>query len=196
MNVKYWLGLGVLLLLQFSLSVSAGQGYQSEYAGQEHRKIKSLSADDINELTKGGGWGLAKVAELNGVPGPAHILEMADEIHLTVTQEKEIQKIFNGMKAEAMELGEKLIQLEMELNTHFANRTISQPLLEQSVHEIENVRAKLRIVHLSTHLKTPDILTNEQIVLYNELRGYSKDPCQSIPKGHNAEMWKRHNGCN
>jgi hypothetical protein len=31
--------------------------------------------------------------------------------------------------------------------------------------------------------------------LYNKLRGYSNDPCQNIPEGHNVEMWKKHNGC-
>ena len=57
-------------------------------------------------------------------------------------------------------------------------------------------RAQLRFVHLSTHLKTPDILTLEQIKLYNELRGYSADdPCTNIPAGHDPEMWKKHNNC-
>jgi Spy/CpxP family protein refolding chaperone len=131
----------------------------------------------------------------DGVPGPAHILEMKDEIHLTDEQKIEIQKIYNDMKVEAVNLGEQLIRLEMELNNNFANRTINQPILEKSVQEIEKVRANLRLVHLSTHLQTPNILTNEQIILYNKLRGYSKDPCQNTPEGHNAEMWKKHNGC-
>jgi len=193
--MKYWFSLGALFAVLFSLLASAEEAYQSKYVGQEHRKIKSLSPDDIDELKKGGGWGLAKAAELNGVPGPAHILEMADKIHLTDKQKKEIQKIYNDMKAEAVELGEQLIRLEMELNDNFAKRTINQELLEKSIQEIENVRANLRVVHLSTHLQTPNILTNEQIILYNNLRGYSKDPCQNIPEGHNAEMWKQHNGC-
>ena len=54
-----------------------GQGskesYRSPYAGQENRQIKSLSANDIQELKRGGGWGLAKAAELNGLPGPAQV---------------------------------------------------------------------------------------------------------------------------
>ena len=29
----------------------------SAYAGEESRQIKSLSADDITELRRGGGWG-------------------------------------------------------------------------------------------------------------------------------------------
>jgi len=193
--MKYWFTLGLLFLILFSLSAFAEESYKSKYVGQEHRKIKSLSPDDIKELKRGGGWGLAKAAELNGVPGPAHILEMAEKINLNVEQKRKIQNIYNDMKVEAVTLGEQLIRLEVELNIGFSNRTINQALLDKTVREIEKVRAKLRIVHLSTHLQTPNILTNEQIILYNKLRGYSKDPCQNIPEGHNAEMWKKHNGC-
>jgi Spy/CpxP family protein refolding chaperone len=120
---------------------------------------------------------------------------MAEKINLTGEQKRKIQKIYNDMKVAAVTLGKQLIRLEKELNNGFSNSTINQTLLEKSVREIEKVRAKLRLVHLSTHLQTPNILTNEQIILYNKLRGYSKDPCQNIPEGHNAEMWKKHNDC-
>lgn len=38
----------------------------SPYAGFEQRSIRSLSEADIEELRRGGGWGLALAAELNG----------------------------------------------------------------------------------------------------------------------------------
>lgn len=183
-----------LLIFLMPLSVFA-ETYASKYIGEEHRKIKSLSSNDIGELKKGGGWGLAKAAELNGVPGPAHILEMEDKIDLTDEQKSKIWEIYNDMQAEAIVLGNQLINLEMELNNDFSSRTINQERLEKSVEEIAKVRAKLRLVHLSTHLKTPNILTDRQINLYNQLRGYAKDPCKHIPEGHSAEMWKKHNGC-
>ena len=180
--MKYWFSVVISFVILFSSSTSAEEDYKSKYVGQEHRTIRSLSPDDIDELKKGGGWGLAKAAELNGVPGPAHVLEMKDEIHLTDEQNNEIQKIYNEMKSEAVNLGEQLIRLEMELNNNFTNRTIDQSILEKSVQKIEKVRANLRVVHLSTHLQTLNIRTNEQIILYNNLRGYSKDPCQNIPE--------------
>src|SRR5262249_1929289 len=46
------------------------------YAGQQSRSIKALSEDDIAALLKGAGIGLAKAAELNGYPGPAHVLAL------------------------------------------------------------------------------------------------------------------------
>lgn len=170
--------------------------YTSKYIGQEQRTIKSLSEEDIDELKSGAGWGLAKAAELNGVPGPAHLLEMKKEIKLTPEQEQQIQALYNEMKAKAIPLGEELIELEMQLNTHFAERTISDEILQDLLGKIAEVHKRLRYAHLLTHLKTPDILTSDQIAQYNKLRGYtSDDPCENIPKGHDPEMWKKHNNC-
>ncbi|MEN8141674.1 MAG: hypothetical protein ABFR97_10675 [Thermodesulfobacteriota bacterium] len=187
--------LTLLLFTLLPLPAIAAQDFHSKYAGQEQREIKSLSAADIKELRRGGGWGLAKAAELNGVPGPAHILQMADEIKLSKKQREAIEKIHREMEIAAIALGEELIGLEKKLNRDFSRGTVSQASLEKSVREIAKVRADLRIVHLSTHLQTPKILRAEQIKRYNDLRGYATDPCLNIPAGHDAEMWKRHNNC-
>ena len=66
----------------------------SSYAGQQQRSIKSLSDDDIVELQRGGGWGLAKAAELNGVPGPLHLLELKDKIPLSEDQIEQITALY------------------------------------------------------------------------------------------------------
>jgi len=89
-------------------ALAAGQEHaHSPYAGMETRDIKSLSEDDIEELRRGGGWGLALAAELNGVPGPAHLLELRDEIGLTSDQIAAIEAIFSEMQAEAQEAGRR-----------------------------------------------------------------------------------------
>lgn len=192
-------GLCILLLFTLLQALPLGaEKYSSQYVGEEQRKIKSLSADDIAQLKKGGGWGLAKAAELNGVPGPAHVLDMGDKIHLTGEQTAAIQKIFAAMHTAAMLLGEQLIQGEVALNNAFASNSVDQASLQTMVRNIERVRAELRIAHLSAHLQTAKILGQEQIALYNRLRGYSQseDPCQKVPAGHDAAMWKKHHGCN
>jgi len=57
-------------------------------------------------------------------------------------------------------------------------------------------RAELRFIHLSRHLETPPLLTADQIARYNDLRGYdAANPCAAVPEGHDAAMWRRHNGC-
>lgn len=196
MNTKIVILSLIFLLMPLSSFSVEEPSYKSKYAGEEKREIKTLSENDIEELKNGEGWGLAKAAELNGVPGPAHLLEMKKEIDLSSKQIKAIEDLYNKMKQEAIPLGLELIELEKELNDYFAARTITYEMLDVSLEKIAQVRKKLRYVHLSTHLKTPDILTPEQITLYNELRGYSSgDPCKNIPAGHDPEMWKRHNNC-
>lgn len=168
----------------------------SKYAGEENRAIKSLSLADINELRRGGGWGVAKAAELNGVPGPAHLLELKDKIPLSAEQAAAVTKLFKAMNAQARKQGEVLIGIETELEAHFRNRTITDELLRDHLHTIGQARTELRYIHLSTHLQTPKILTEQQIARYNALRGYGNDdPCANVPEGHNAEMWRKHNGC-
>ncbi len=63
------------------------------YAGFEAREIKGLSADDIAELRAGGGWGLALPAELDGRPGPAHLLELKGSLDLDPGQVAAIEAI-------------------------------------------------------------------------------------------------------
>ena len=167
----------------------------SKYAGEEQRQIKSLSDDDIKELRRGGGWGLAKAAELNGVPGPAHLLELSDQIPLDPSQVEAIEKLFKSMQMAAIEEGEKLIRLETELNASFAEGSINESDLRGLLDEISQSRGRLRYIHLSTHLSTPRLLSKDQIARYNQLRGYASDPCDSVPAGHNAAMWRKHNGC-
>jgi hypothetical protein len=166
----------------------------SPYAGQEERTIKSLSASDIAELRRGG-WGLAKPAELNGVPGPAHLLELKEQIPLTETQVADIQHLFHRMRQRAIEEGVRLIARERALDVAFRNKTITGESLKSLLGEIEQSRTALRLVHLETHLLAVPLLSNGQIVRYNQLRGYAEDPCQSVPTGHEAAMWKKHNGC-
>ena len=195
--MKFFLLTLPFLVFGFAAQASEGQhSHASKYVGQESRTIKSLSPDDIAELKRGGGWGLAKAAELNGVPGPAHLLEMKDEIALDDAQVSAITEIYEQMKAQAIEEGERLIILEQELESYFQNGTITDAILRSSLDEIAAARKKLRYVHLSTHLQTPEILSPAQIKKYNALRGYSDpDPCANIPEGHDAEMWRKHNGC-
>lgn len=196
MRVKiFYVVLLTLFISIIPIAVSS-QSQKSKYVGQETRDIKSLSDSDREELSKGQGWGLAKAAELNGVPGPAHVLELKQEISLDPEQITKIKRLYQDMKNQAIPLGIKFIELERVLNNHFADRSITDEILHESLEQIAQTQKQLRYVHLSMHLKTADLLTREQIDLYNKLRGYSSDdPCKNIPDGHDPEMWKKHNNC-
>ena len=117
-----------LSLFLWFFSVAGTQGGDtppSPYSGQESRAIKSLSQDDIAELRRGGGWGLAKVAELNGMPDPAHLLELKNEIPLSADQVPAITAIFGRMRADAIAEGERLITRERALEDAFRARTVT-----------------------------------------------------------------------
>lgn len=168
----------------------------SPYAGLEGRAIKSLSQADIDELRRGGGWGLALPAELNGVPGPAHLLELRDEIPLAPEQVAAIEAIFAAMQAEAIPAGERLIAAEAAIEGAFAAGDLDDARLRALIAEAEAARAALRVIHLQRHLDTPPLLTAPQIARYNVLRGYADDPCAAgPPAGHDPAMWRRHMGC-
>ncbi len=53
------------------------------YAGLQQRDIKALDEKQIADLKNGRGMGLALAAELNGYPGPMHVLELKDQLRLT-----------------------------------------------------------------------------------------------------------------
>lgn len=144
----------------------------SPYVGQQHRPIKSLSAKDMDELQKGGGWGLAKAAELNGVPGPAHLLELSDQIPLSSDQHAAITALYADMKENAIIAGNRLIEAEIALDTAFKSGDLTVEELEGLINTITQSLGRLRFVHLSTHLKTLEILSPDQIASYNSLRGY------------------------
>jgi hypothetical protein len=77
------------------------------------------------------------------------------------------------MKMKAEKLGQEIIHIEKVANEGFANRSITDEILEQLILKSGEIYGQLRYIHLSTHLKMMDILSLEQVDLYNQLRGYS-----------------------
>lgn len=188
--------LALSMSLPFSTLAQHSHGTQTPYAGMQNREIKSLSDNDINELKRGGGWGTALAAELNGMPGPAHLLELKDKIPLASDQVAKTQTLLDEMRKAAIPTGERLIEAEKALEAAFATGKVDESSLRRLLAVAESARSELRFIHLSQHYKTVQFLKPEQIKRYNILRGYAEDPCKNIPTGHNPEMYKRHMGCN
>lgn len=148
-----------------------GQG-RSHYAGFEARSVKALSEQQVADLRAGRGMGLALAAELNGYPGPMHVLELADPLNLTAEQRNRVEKAYLAMKAEAISLGEKLIAEETILDRRFKERTASPQALAELTTRIGETQGRLRAAHLKYHLATTEVLTPQQLARYSELRGY------------------------
>src|SRR5437764_12208940 len=113
------------LLLCTLMFASAAAIAQTPYAGMQTRPIKALSEQQVADLGAGRGMGLALAAELNGYPGPSHVLELADRLELSADQRIRIKQLFDSMKAEALPLGSKLIEQEADLDRQFASRTVT-----------------------------------------------------------------------
>ena len=196
--MKFILSTAVVLFAipLFAFAQDHGRNHgDTPYAGFEAREIKSLSDQDLVELRRGGGWGLALPAELNGLPGPAHLLELQKEPALSSDQVAAITVLFEEMRAEAIIVGERFISAEAAVSAAFENAEVSREELTRLLATASEARAALRLVHLSRHLATPALLSDEQIRRYSVLRGYSDDPCANVPQGHDPTMWRRHNGC-
>ncbi|HZQ00326.1 MAG TPA: Spy/CpxP family protein refolding chaperone [Reyranella sp.] len=142
------------------------------YAGMQERRIKSLSEQQIADLKAGRGMGLAQVAELNGYPGPAHVLELADKLGLGADQKEQVKRLFEAMQDETSRIGEQIIDAEAELDRGFAAGSISETGMQEQVRAIAELQGRLRAAHLRYHLVVARLLTPEQIARYNELRGY------------------------
>jgi hypothetical protein len=145
----------------------------SPYAGEQSRSIKALSQEDVAEYIDGKGMGFAKAAELNGYPGPAHVLELADKLALTPAQKARTEEIFGRMRMRARELGARLIEAERKLDELFASKSVSHQSLETSVNAIAAIQSELRATHLQAHLDQTEILSAAQKSEYAQLRGYA-----------------------
>jgi hypothetical protein len=160
--------------LVLGIGLAAAQTPQPDQ-GMQHRPIKALSDQQVEDLKSGRGMGLALAAELNGFPGPLHLLELADKLALSPEQRASIAALFEAMKAEAVVLGEKLIAQEAELDRLFAGRSVTPDSLRSATGAIGAIQAELRHAHLKYHLSAAALVSPEQTRRYIEVRGYVGD---------------------
>lgn len=144
----------------------------SPYSGQETRDVKALSENQIAGLLAGKGMGYAKAAELNGFPGPLHVLELAEKLELSDEQRAQTEANFQQMQADAQRLGAELVAAERRLDALFAQGSADEASVTGLTDAIGATGAKLRAVHLHAHLRQTRILSAQQIAQYVSLRGY------------------------
>jgi hypothetical protein len=180
----------IAIVATFALIATGASAQQHQpYAGLEQRAVKALSDQEIADLREGRGMGFALAAELNGYPGPVHVLEHADALKLSAEQREQTRALFAAMKAETVPLGERLIAQEAALDRAFAGRTVTPQTLAEATVTIGATQAALRAAHLRYHLVQIEVLSQEQVGRYNELRGYGGGAA-SDPGAHNPD--RRH----
>jgi Spy/CpxP family protein refolding chaperone len=161
--------------LCFAASLACSPGIVANpapYAGDAGNDIKALTAEEQAALRVGKGMGFAKAAELNGYPGPAHILELASELHLSDAQLDATRRLFARMQKAAQADGAALIEAERVLDRLYAKGIATAENVDAQLAQIEALRAHLRGVHLNAHLEQSALLTPDQRSRYRELRGY------------------------
>src|SRR3970282_740374 len=126
----------LLCLLGAAPVASAAEPAPSPYAGEQRREIKALSAKEVQDLLAGRGMGLAKPAELNRYPGPAHVLELSDWLGLSTEQKASTKSVFDAMEARSRALGKSLVEREAELDRLFASREGTRATLASNLGEI------------------------------------------------------------
>lgn len=143
------------------------------YMGMEARWTKALSEEGRADLLAGRGMGLALAAELNGYPGPAHVLEHAEALRLTPAQRTTAETLRDRMAGEARVVGARIVALEEELDALFADGTADPGRLAALMASLGALNGRLREVHLVTHIAMRDALEPAQRDAYARLQGYA-----------------------
>lgn len=166
--------LALFALILAAMPAAADTAHHGQpYAGLDSREIKALSPEEIADLAAGRGMGLALAAELNGYPGPRHVLDLAQELQLTGEQQQQTNALFEAMRAETSALGAELIKAERALDRLFAEKRATLETIAAATERAGAIEAKLRAAHLRYHLAMIDVLTTDQVMAYNHLRGYA-----------------------
>jgi len=171
-----------VIVLSIAAPSAAEDALTSPYRDQTLTEIRGLTEKEISELREGRGMGLARAAELNGYPGPRHVLDAVRDgrLHLSPDQVQRVERLFDDMAREAQRLGDMILKEERALEGEFRKGTIGEADLHAGVTRIAALQGQLRAVHLRTHLEMRPVLSEQQIQHYNQLRGYGA----SSPQEH------------
>ena len=117
--------------------------------------------------------GASQNGELNGYPGPAHVLELAIELEITAKQHVQTAALLEQMQSSAITVGKAVIEEECALDQLFVSRTVDAAMLARALARISSLQGQLRQVHMEAHLAQTALFSPQQAARYVQLRGYS-----------------------
>jgi Spy/CpxP family protein refolding chaperone len=135
--------------------------------------IAALDSAEVAALLEGQGMGLARAAEMNGYPGPLHVIELQDRLDLTPAQRSTTDSLRAQVLLEARALGALIVEREVELDRLFADGNATPAAVDTVTADVANLLGRLRAVHLRAHIAMRAALTSEQVATYDRLR---RDP--------------------
>ncbi len=164
-----------LMTHHHSIGGAPASNLRSRYAVLPGTAATGLLPEEVEGLVSGKGMALALAAEVNGYPGPRHVLDAAeaDQLPLWPEQRAAFKRLNAQMLEEAQAKGQEILQAEAHLAQRFREGPIDEASLRASLEHIGQLRAELRFIHLRTHLTARALLTAEQLDQYNIVRGYT-----------------------
>ena len=162
------------VVLVIAGSGAAGAQHGAAHAGAEaaphHMLVQTYEKAFEQNIAAGRGFGMAFAADQNGYPGPLHVLELKDRLKLTADQDAKMQAMLAAMFAESRPKSARLLESEAKLRQLFASGRADEAAVRSAAADVEKARTEVRLVHLLFHLKTREVLTEEQRRLYHEAR--------------------------
>lgn len=149
--------------------------YAAQHAGVDDPLLKHLTLAQIEGLRSAKGLGLAKPAELHGMPGPTHALELAERLELTDAQRGATQEAYERMRERAIPAGRRVLDAERRVGAVMAARpTVIDGDGARALDAAADAWRDLARIHIEAHAAMVTILTPEQVARYGELRGYTE----------------------
>lgn len=145
-------------------------GHQGAPGVSGHEEAQRCLESFDRVVVDGRGFGMAFAADRHGYPGPLHVLELGDALGLTPSQTSQVRALESAMFAESRPRSAALLAAERRLDALFISGRATEADLASLVAEIERLRGEVRLVHLRYHLKTRDLLSERQRLVYHERR--------------------------
>lgn len=159
-----------LLLAAPATAQQPGHHHTPGAPSDAHARVQAYAEEHDAVIASGRGFGMAFAADQHGYPGPMHVLELKDLLRLTPEQDARMRALLHAMFAESRPKSARLLEAEARLRALFASGAADEPRVRAAVAEVEGARSEVRLVHLLTHLKTRDLLTEAQRRAYHEAR--------------------------
>jgi len=163
--------------LVFAAAVAAGGtvsaqhgGHGQQGGGQAHHLVAQRCLEEFKTVVaEGRGFGMAFAADQNGYPGPMHVLELKEVLKLTPEQEARARELHAAVRAE-LPKSQRLLDAEHRLERLFADRAATDERVRAAAVDVEQARTAVRLVHLLAHVRTRELLSEEQRRVYHQTR--------------------------
>lgn len=151
-------------------------GHQGGAAVSGHEEAQRCIESFDRVVADGRGFGMAFAADRHGYPGPLHVLELGETLGLSPSQASQVRALETAMFAESRPRSGALLAAERRLDALFTSGRATEADLASLVAEVERLRGEVRLIHLRYHLRTRDVLTEQQRLVYHERRWGGSGP--------------------